>query len=480
MVQQPITENNIEAFSFEGETQYFDRKSARKDVVEIVKHVIAFANASGGKLVIGIEDDGRVTGFKRDKAHDIEDFEQIPVTLCVPSPKVHTERMAVTDVDGEEDLVLVMDVAASPDRVIARRSDGAVALREGDRSMWLDREQIRALEYDKGQFVFEGELARRSSMDDLDSETMDRYRIALGTDLPDEQLLASRDFLADGHLTNAGVLLFSKRPTRFLPCARVRVLKIDGTEMGSGAKLNIVKDRTFEGPIPKVVDEAGEMISTLLREFQFLGGEGLFRTVPEYPEFAWFEGLINAIVHRDYSIAGDYIRMSLFDDRMEIFSPGQLPDIVTLENMKTVRYSRNPHIARTLVEFGWVRELNEGVGRMFEEMHTLGLPDPEYSEPGGVAVKLVLRNNLAARIPSRKGSAVGGVSQEIMESLSENEKTAMRLAMTGGKITTRLLADAAGISRQTAATVLKGLQGKGILDWHGHSSRDPSQHYTVH
>ena len=89
-----------------------------------------------------------------------------------------------------------------------------------------------------------------------------------------------------------------------------------------------------------------------------------FKTVPEYPEFAWFEGLVNAVTHRDYSFRGDYIRVSMFDDRLEIVSPGALPNIVTLDNMRTTRYSRNPRIARTLVEFGWVRELNEGVKRI--------------------------------------------------------------------------------------------------------------------
>ena len=94
----------------------------------------------------------------------------------------------------------------------------------------------------------------------------------------------------------------------------------------TGEHLNITKERSFCGPLPKVIQGAYELISSMLREFQFLGPDGKFQTVPEYPEFAWFEGLVNAVTHRDYSFRGDYIRVSMFDDRLEIVGPGALPE----------------------------------------------------------------------------------------------------------------------------------------------------------
>lgn len=85
-MQQPIATNDVNLFSTFKENQYFDRKSARKDDKEIAKHISAFANAAGGKLVIGIEDDGEVTGFKRSGARDIENFERAALTTCTPTP----------------------------------------------------------------------------------------------------------------------------------------------------------------------------------------------------------------------------------------------------------------------------------------------------------------------------------------------------------------------------------------------------------
>ena len=255
-MDHPYTENDIEAFSHDPEGHYFDRKSARKDTDEIAKHLMAFANAAGGKLVVGIEDDGTVTGFKRDKAHSIEGFEQAHVTELTPSPRVETERIPVVNAEGGSDQVLVMDVACSENQVVRRRKDGKAALRQGDKSVWLDYEQIRALEYDKGEYYFDGELTRDLTLDDVDHEVLQTYKDAIGATVSDEKLLRSRGLLKDGRLTNAGAMLFAEAPALSLPQTKFRVLKIDGTEMGHGDKLRVVKDRIFDGPLVRTLPEA--------------------------------------------------------------------------------------------------------------------------------------------------------------------------------------------------------------------------------
>ncbi len=232
-MQQPVASNDIEAFCSIKENQYFDRKSARKDSKEIAKHLSAFANASGGKLVIGIEDNGEITGFKRNGARDIEDFEQAPLTTCVPSPIVSKERIPVVNSSGESDFILVLDVEASPNHVISRFSDKEVFLRQNDESVKLNREQVLSLEYDKNQRVFEDELVQDSSIEDINHEVFERYKKLLGTEASDEQVLRSRRFMRDGKLTVAGTLLFANDPSVMLPQARVRVLRYDGTKNGN-------------------------------------------------------------------------------------------------------------------------------------------------------------------------------------------------------------------------------------------------------
>jgi ATP-dependent DNA helicase RecG len=462
------------------EGQYFDRKSARIKPEDVVRHIIAFANASGGQLVIGIEDNGRITGFRRDNAKPVESFEQTPITLCKPTPKISARRIPCMNVNGEMDEILVLDVSPSSCHVVQKRNSGEVWLRENDNSVRLDYEQVRALEYDRGQLWFEDEECRRSSIEHIDHVMLDRYKRTIGaSNLDDEQVLKARDFLAGGHLTNAGVLLFSQLPTRFLPSAHVRVLKVDGTELHTGTRLNIVKDTDFEGPLVTVTEQASQLISSLLREFQVLGQDGRFHTVPEYPFFAWFEGLVNAIVHRDYSIQGEYTRAMIFDDRMEITSPGSLPNTVTLENMRVTRFARNPKICHALTSFELVRELNEGVHRMYEEMSELGLPEPEYSEPSGFSVRLVLRNGIEQRIPYMNQTKTYDEPEwDVRMDLSDTEKTALSLIETEGRVTTSRLASAAGISSPTASRILKRLAEKKLIMWHGSSSRDPKQFYS--
>lgn len=479
-MQQPIATNDVVLFSTLKENQYFDRKSARKDDREIAKHISAFANAAGGKLVVGIEDNGEVTGFRRNGARDIENFERAALATCTPTPIVHRERISVVNSSGEDDTVLVLDIEPSTSHSVARMSDGDVFLRQNDKSVKLNREQVIALEFDKGQRIFEDELVKDSSIDDVDHEVLDRYKEILGTEVSDEQVLRSRRFMRDGKLTVAGALLFAQDPSVMMPQARVRILRYDGVKMETGERLNITKERCFCGPPPKVIQGAYELISSMLREFQFLGPDGKFQTVPEYPEFAWFEGLVNAVTHRDYSFRGDYIRISMFDDRMEIISPGALPNIVTLDNMRTTRYSRNPSIARTLVEFGWVRELNEGVQRIYTEMQNSLLGDPVYSEPGKTKVQLTLENNIVARTVRRSEALEDKMSSEAIASLSEYELAAIRLAFANGKVTARELAAHIGRDRRTANRVLsKLIEDGGLLEWHGSSPTDPRQFYKI-
>lgn len=131
------------------EGHYFDRKSARIKPNDLAKTVVAFANAAGGKVVIGVENDKTVAGFRHPDAFDIEAYEQVNITECLPSPAMSAERIPVKNRRDEDDEVLLLDVEASTDTVIRRKSDGAVFLRQGDKSQQLNDQQIRALEYEK-------------------------------------------------------------------------------------------------------------------------------------------------------------------------------------------------------------------------------------------------------------------------------------------------------------------------------------------
>ena len=222
----------------------------------------------------------------------------------------------------------------------------------------------------------------------------------IATSLDAHQLLSARRLAqqTDGKLIliRAGILLFAKNPCFWFPRANVRLLRYEGTTAETGPRMNLTKDIRLELPLPKLLDEAFRIIGTQLREFTRLSKGGKFLTTPEYPAFAWQEAISNAVVHRAYNITGTDIQIKLFDDRIEVESPGKLPGLVRVDNMRRMHFSRNPLITRVMTEMEYTRELGEGVDRMILEMEQLGLEPPVFEEYAFM-VRTTLCNNLSAR-----------------------------------------------------------------------------------
>ena len=472
--------NDIDLYSKLKENQFFDRKSARSKPLDILKHLVAFANAEGGKLVIGIEDNGDISGFTCNGAHSIDEYRNIFLTELRETPiNPKFEVVPVTNLQGKEDNILVISVEISSDKVI-KSYDGKVYLRQNDTSRELNFEQTLELKYDRGQRSFEDEVVELSSLEDIDYNLLDEYKGLMKIDnLSNEEVLKARNFLVGEKITKAGILLFGKNPSRFLPQARLRVIKYNGMYQKVGEDINIIKEKTFDGPIPNVIKEARDFINTQLRDFQYLSREGKFEIMPEYPEFAWFEGIVNALTHRNYSISGEHIKVLIFDDRLEILSPGLLPNIVTIENILHERYSRNPRIARTLCEFGWVKEMNEGVKRIYSEMEKLFLNKPTYSEPNR-NVLLVLENNILNRRMRTIDKIKNIISEAVFENLKKDEKTLIYYMFNSGKhITTKLATEVIGKSSTHCRNLLRDLSKKGLIEWHGNSVHDKTQYYNL-
>lgn len=275
------------------------------------------------------------------------------------------------------------------------------------------------------------------------------------------------------------VLLFAENIMQFYPNCRVRFVRYEGNIAGVGTRMNIVKDKSLDCCILRLIDKAKEYIETQLREFTALDGPtGTFRTVPEYPEFAWLEGIVNAIVHREYALMGDYILVAMYDDRLEIKSPGKLPNIVTVENIRHTRYARNPKISRVLTEFGYVRELNEGVRRIYSDMEAFFLEDPEYAEPGQQAVRLTLKNNIFMRQIRQTERVRKGIDSAIWEQLDDTERDILVLMGSRTRVTRAELMKHTGRSRRMVIDKLNHLIDLHVIKKNG-KTRDPKQNYEL-
>lgn len=417
----------LEYMRTEHENKYFDRKSAKIRPSDLASHISAFANADGGTLVIGINDKTRaLEGINSVEDVKINEFINAPRNCCKPMPRFREEFIEITNERGTQDRLLLLHIEESVDQVI-RTTNDSTWLRIGDRTVEVKGDDLRNLEYVKNARHFEDELNRDAAIDDLDAELLSQYAEHIrAQDVSVSQMLRARGFLktenGKEYLTNAAVLLFAQNIYQFYPNCRIRFLRYDGTFAEVGLRMNLVRDNSIELPLLRIIEKAKEFIHLQLREFTMLDKSGKFLIVPEYPEFAWLEGIVNAVAHREYAMSGNYIKVTMYDDRLEIESPGRFPNLVTVDNIREKRYSRNPRISRVLTEFGWVRELNEGVKRIYSDMEAFFLDDPVYSEPEQ-SVRLVLKNNIIMRTMRQKEHMLENIGADAWSQLDSVEKS---------------------------------------------------------
>ncbi|PTI73228.1 ATP-dependent DNA helicase RecG [Staphylococcus succinus] len=466
----------LEYYQNTKEGTHFDRKEAKIDDRKLLSHIVGFANAEGGTLVIGISDDGHVTGCKNNNNRDLETIKRLINNGLVPSIEFNIEEIEILN----DDYILEINIEPKTDSVVYVRDSENVYLRQSDSTDKLKHNQIVSLEYDKGQRSFEDELNLDFEEEDLDRSLFDDYRTAMNTNQSDYEILNVRTATNKKGYSNAAILMFAKNPCKYIPNARVRFIRYEGTIQETGSRLNIIKDQSFDHPLPILIEEVSKLVSSQLRDFNSLDRNGKFITVPEYPEFAWLEGLVNAVVHRDYSLTGDCIKISMYDDRLEIFSPGKLPNMVKINNLKYTRFSRNPRIARLMADYGYVKELNEGVKRIYDEMKEYFLNDPEYSEPANKAVLLKLENNIMTRKKRKDDKINDHVTEEVMQYLSKDERKIIQYVYPSNEINVKLANEILGKKDTYSRKILNGLLDKKILYRHGSSKQDPTQYYSLY
>lgn len=456
----------IEEIIAEKEGQLFEQKSARIDPRDLASHFIAFANADGGFLVIGIEDDNTISGLN-DYESKINSFLQAAWNLCVPPVRIAHQYVKCTNSKNQADRVLLIEIPQTGK--LHTNSRDEVYLRIGDQSRKLTFDERVLLSYDRGDFSWESVLVPEFPLDDLDEETLERYRATIETSLASHQLLLSRR-LAEKQdekiiLNRAGILLFSKSPCYWFPRADLRFLRYEGTTAETGPRMNIVKDIRIELNIIKLLDEAFRVVSGQLREFTRLAVSGKFETTLEYPVFAWQEAISNAVIHRAYSITGTDIQVKMFNDRLEVESPGKLPGMVRLNNMREIHFSRNPLMARVLTEMKYMRELGEGIDRMILEMEQMGLVPPVFEE-FAFMVRVVLRNNLEKRglnLPAKAEMT------EDMAGLNQRQLAILSYLKQHESVSRAEYENIFSIGTKTAKKDLQILQERGLIIQRGKS-----------
>lgn len=442
------------------EDQWFERKSARIGARELAQAMCAFANAEGGTIVVGLHD-GKVEGVKGHPKH-VNALRQASMDFTTPPVRVHADQVACVDSSGATNALLVLRVL--PGETVHEMTNGDCYLRVGDESRKLGFAQRQELHFDRGSAPFDGTPVSGVTVADLDVGLLKSYRDSAGFSGTNTQLLRNRGLLTpDDTVTAAGYLLFAPNPSERFPQAAIRIIRYHGTERGTGANLNIDAghDVRVEGPIPRALGEARRVIEGWQPKRNALDEQGRFTDRPVVPVDAWLEGVVNAVVHRSYSLAGDHIRVEIFADRIEVSSPGRFPGLADPSHpLEISRYARNPRIARVCTDLRITRELGEGIKRMFVEMRRRSLTDPFYTQGTG-SVRLTL-------------SGISRIPDSVLQRLPRGSVATLNILRAARQpLGTGDLQQLIDLSRPTLVRQLNALRDEGLIRWTGKSPKDP-------
>ncbi len=461
----PPPEGLIDQLVKTPEGQFLERKGPRIQARELGDVIAGFANGDGGRIVIGIQD-GRLVGIGQETERRINEWRQASTKFVEPPASLRFETIACVNARGEEDEIAILDVDSSAR--VHRNVKGDVYLRIGDSTRRLSPTEAQELLYDKGESAFDGSPVPEAGAAPFDERAVARFVRATHARSPAATVLRARGLAVEQEgapgATVAGLLVLGEAPQLAFPEAAVRVLRYRGSSRETGARGNVLADRRIEGSLVKQIQGAARLLRRWLPEAVRLGPNERFAPEALIPEPVWLEAVVNAVVHRSYSMGGDHIRVELFDDRLEVHSPGRLPGIVRPENIRETRFARNPRIARALSDLGYGRELGEGVNRMFEEMSRVGLPDPVYVQTSSSVRVTLLADPLARRI---------------LERLPRGSERFVEFASRTGRFTTVEAADLLGLSRPTARRHLYELAEASLIEHIGSGPKDPRGYWRV-
>lgn len=378
--------------AFEGPPGAKRPRDPRLVMTDVGRTLTAFSNADGGELLIGVEDDGSLTGVPYNEA-------DIALILDAPRTHIHADtplpapRKRAVVIEGKK--VVYFSVSKGT-QFIHLTSDGRCLKRIDRESVPYSVEKITALRLEDQSRTWDRETAYGIRLDHLDLDLVKSLagQIAYGISVEKcLQYLDLAEFTPDGlRLKRAAALLFAKDVRQWHPGCFVRIMTVQGKEKRSGEHFNIRKDEVVADSILRLVDTSWERLTHALSTQTQLTDTARFQTTLMFPQIAVREALINAIVHRNYAIEGRGIEITVFHDRMEILSPGMILSTISLDDvraLKGVHESRNPLVARVLREVGFIREMGEGMRRIFDVMRSSALAEPDLeSDTTGFTVSL--------------------------------------------------------------------------------------------
>lgn len=343
----------------------------------IACEMASFANTKGGYIIFGVQDTGEIIGVE-----DIKGLEERMMNIA--SDKLYPPiQLIFSNIKVEDKNVAVVEIPQG----INKPYEPAY-IRRGSTKRKATREELRRLYQEGGLIEFDRTKIPGSNLEDLDLDKIENYlQMITGKKFEDleiskERFLENKEIVVYGEngyqVTVAGMLLFGKAPQRYLPQSGIKLVRFKGNDVGD----DIIDRKETEGDLPFMID----CTVSFIKRHTNLGAkiEEIKRTdIPEYLEPVVREAIINAVVHRDYSLRNANNSIFIFDNRLEIRSAGRLPNSVTLEKLTYGdHHPRNRLLFLFLETMGYGERIGTGIPRMIKRCKENNYPEPEFEEKG--------------------------------------------------------------------------------------------------
>ena len=429
----------------EGEGEEVEFKESFPGTEDVARIICSFANVSGGTLIIGVSDDGKITGISGN-LDEMQKKVSVSVQDIKSAPHISQQ---IFDMHGKK--VLFISVPKPGDNNF-HTFKGVLYARIGSTSPKLEGQTMLEFLRQRQILCFD-ELVSEAKLEDIDEDKVKNYLRLINRDVYLKAHSVS-DFLLSQKLAkgdqlkikNAAVLFFAKEPMSFIPQAEVKLVKFAGIEA-----VDIVTHKVLQGNILEQIDLAIDFVrQNISKQFRLSPDSPRREDIYEYPPFVIRESIVNAVAHRDY-FSRDGIQINIFDDRLEIINPGSIPAALPREKFGRYPVQRNPLIYKLLREVDYVEGYGTGVPRMRNEMRKAGLKDPIFDFSGDF---------FSVTLLNEKGSLkpVEGLSD-----LNERQKTAIDYLMKNKIIKSKTYASLNNVSLPTAINELREMVHFGFV-----------------
>jgi len=411
---------------------------------QIINTVIAFCNMHGGKLIIGVSDNGEIVGVPEKKAHEaMESLNQAIYAACAPPilPQIYQQHI-------HEKYLIVIDVSAGMQKPYYKKSlglDKGTYIRLGRSTVKADADLIEELKIQARGKSYDQMPIHHASIDDLDTKKIESFlkarRNSVKVALSDE-LLKAYEIIVEQHShiypSICSMLLFGKDPQRYLTESYILCSHFSGLK-GREA----IASQVCNGTLYEQFDAAYDFILGRLQRSYTIKGKRREEKL-EIPPIAIREVLMNALLHRNYHLKSP-IKIAIYDNRVEVFSPGVFPGAIDINQLESgITYTRNVAIAKILWESGYIEKMGSGFITLFESYREAGLARPEIIE-GANFVKCSLYRERRIDVKTDDASRILGLFQrfdevsrsDIVEQLKIPKTTVGRILgklVTSGKL----------------------------------------------